>query len=303
MADEINNVVLVYGSRREFEKIEATLKRLDIPPTQVLIEASIIEVTLGDELKYGLQWTFTDKARNGLTGTGLLSNKTTGNIDPSSSGVLNTGLFGPTAAGFSYTLASALGDVRAIITALADKSLVKVISSPSMMVLDNHTASIAVGNQQPIKAGETITTGGNISNNIQYKDTGVSLTVTPSVNAGNMVTMQIVQNNTDVGEIDVATQQRSFLQRQYSSKVAVRSGETLVLGGLIRDNTANSKSGVPGLADIPVIGSLFGTTQNTSQRTELVLIITPRVVRTVQDMRQVGQELRDSMKTLFPPKN
>jgi general secretion pathway protein D len=301
MADEINNVVLVYGSRREFEKIETTLKRLDVPPTQVLIEASIIEVTLSDDLQYGLQWAFTDKARNGLTGTGLLSNIATGAVPPTSTGS-TTGLFGSTAAGFSYTLASALGDVRAIITALADKSLVKVISSPSMMVLDNHTASIAVGNQQPVQVGETVTTGGNVTNNIQYKDTGVSLTVTPSVNAGNMVTMQIVQNNTDVGPIDAATSQRSFLQRQYSSKVAVRSGETLVLGGLIRDNTTNGKNGVPGLQDIPIFGSLFGTNSSSTNRTELVLIITPRVVRTVQDMREAGQELRDSMKTLFPPK-
>ena len=299
MADEINNVVLVYGTRREFDKIEATLKQLDISPTQVLIEASIIEVTLSDDLQYGLQWAFTDKARNGLTGTGLLSNIQTGAVPPTSTGS-TTGLFGPTAAGFSYTLASALGDVRAIITALADKSLVKVISSPSMMVLDNHTASIAVGTQQPIQAGQTITTGGNVSNNIQYKDTGVILTVTPSVNAGNMVTMQIVQNNTDVGPIDAATSQRSFLQRQYSSKVAVRSGEALVLGGLIRDNTTTGNTGVPGLKDIPIFGSLFGTNSSATNRTELVLVITPRVVRTVQDMRQVGQELRDSMKTLYP---
>lgn len=301
MADELNNVVLVYGSRREFEKIEATLKRLDVPPNQVLIEASIIEVTLGDDLKYGLQWAFTDKARNGLTGTGLLSNINTGNV-PVTTPPAPSGLFGVTPAGFSYTLASALGDVRAIISAVADKSRVKIISSPSMMVMDNHTASIAVGTQQPIQGGETITSGGNVSNSIQYKDTGVTLSVTPSVNAGNMVTMEILQNNTDVGEIDTATGQRSFLQRQYSSKVAVRSGESLVLGGLIRDNTSTSKSGVPGLQDIPFFGSLFGTNANQSQRTELVLIITPHVVRTEQDMRQAGQELRDGMKVLFPPR-
>ncbi len=295
MADEINNVVLVYGTRREFDKIEATLKQLDIPPTQVLIEASIIEVTLNDDLQYGLQWTFSDMARNGLSGTGLLSNIATGNVTPPS-----TGLFGQTAAGFSYTLASSLGDVRAILTALANKSLVKVISSPSMMVLDNHTASILVGDQQPIKVGDTTTTGGNVSTNFQYKDTGVSLTVTPSVNAGNMVTMQVAQTTTDVGQIDAATLQRSFLQRQFTSKVAVRSGETLVLGGLIRDNTTAGKTGVPGLQDIPLFGSLFGTNSKSTNRTELVVIITPRVVRTVQDMRQVGQDLRDSMKTLFP---
>jgi general secretion pathway protein D len=294
MADEINNAVLVYGTRSEFEKIEVALKRLDVPPTQVLIEASIIEVTLTDDLKYGLQWVFNDSARGsaGLSGTGVLS---------TASAAAGAAPFsGATPAGFSYTLRNSLGDVRAVLNALADKALVKVISSPSLMVLDNHTASIAVGNQQPIQVGETITSGGNVTNNIQYKDTGVSLTVTPSVNAGNMVTMQLNQSVTDVGPQDVATGQRSFLQRQFASKVAVRSGETLVLGGLIRDNSTNGKSGLPMLQDIPIIGNLFGTNSSSTNRTELVVLITPRVVRTVQDVREIGEDLKERMKALFP---
>ena len=287
MADEINNAVLIYGTKTEYEKIETTLKRLDVPPTQVLIEASIIEVTLTDDLQYGLQWVFNDPARNGLTGVGVFSNAA-------------GAVLGSTPAGFSYTLSNSAGDVRAVLSALADKSLVKVISSPSLMVLDNHTASIAVGNQQPVRSGETISTGGNVSSSIQYKDTGVSLAVTPSVNAGNMVTMQINQAVTDVGSVDTATGQRSFLQRQFSSKVAVRSGETLVLGGLIRDNTSNGKSGLPGLHDIPLLGNLFGSTKTSVNRTELVVVITPRVVRTEQDVRQVGQDLKDRMSNLYP---
>jgi general secretion pathway protein D len=287
MADEINNVVLVYGHKKEYEKIEITLKRLDIPPTQVLIEASIIEVTLTDELKYGLQWVFSDPARGGLSGLGMLS---------TAAGAA----FASTPAGFSYSLSNSAGDVRAVVNALADKSLVKVISSPSLMVLDNHTASIAVGNQQPVRVGETITAGGNVSNNIQYKDTGVGLSVTPSVNSGNMVTLQLNQTVTDVGQVDAATGQRSFLQRQFSSKVAVRSGETLVLGGLIRDNSATGKSGLPLLQDLPLIGSLFSANTTSVNRTELLVVITPRVVRTEQDVGKVGRELRDKMKTLFP---
>ncbi len=288
MADEINNAVLVFGTKGEYDKIEATLKRLDVPPTQVLIEASIVEVTLTDDLKYGLQWLFNDAARGDLSGTGVLGN-------------IAGAAIGSTPAGFSYTLRNPVGEVRAVLNALADKSLVKVISSPSLMVLDNHTATIAVGNQQPIQVGQTVTTGGNVSNNIQYKDTGVSLTVTPSVNAGNMVTMQINQAVTDVGQVDAATGQRSFLQRQFASKVAVRSGEALVLGGLIRDNSTNGKSGLPGLQDIPILGNLFGTNANSTNRTELLVLITPRVVRTEQDLRQVGQDLKDRMKTLYAP--
>lgn len=289
IADEINNAVLVYGTRREFDKIQATLKRLDVSPIQVLIEASIIEVTLSDDLKYGLQWIFNDTTKNndGLLGTGVFS---------TAAGAV----LGSTVAGFSYTLRNSAGDVRAVLNALAEKSLVKVISSPTLMVLDNHTASIAVGNQQPIKSGDTVTAGGNVTSSIVYKDTGVNLSVTPSVNAGNMVTMQLSQAVTDVGPVDAATGQRSFLQRQFSSKVAVRSGEALVLGGLIRDNTTSGKSGVPLLQDIPVIGSLFGATAKRTDRTELLVIITPRVVRTAQDLRQVGQELKNSMKALYP---
>ena len=272
MADEINNAVLVYGSRTEFAKIEATLKRLDVPLTQVLIEASIIEVTLGDDLKYGLQWVFNDTQRSGLSGTGVLSN-------------VAGGVLGGSAAGFSYTLSNAAGNVRAVLNALAEKSLVKVISSPSLMVLDNHTASIVVGNQQPIRSSETVTNIG-VNTSIQYKDTGVSLAVTPSVNAGNMVTMSLQQAVTDVGQIDSATGQRSFLQRQISSKVAVRSGETLVLGGLIRDNSTTGKSGLPVLQDIPLVGKLFGTNTSNASRTELIVVITPKVVRSDQDARR-----------------
>ena len=301
MADDINNAVLVYGTRGEYEKVEATLKRLDVAPVQVLIEASIIEVTLNDDLKYGLQWLFDDPARNGASGTGILSGSSGALFG--AAGGLNTAasVFGATPAGFSYTLRNALGDVRAVLSALAEKSLVKVISSPSLMVLDNHTANIAVGNQQPVRVGETTTSGGNVTTNIQYKDTGVTLSVTPSVNAGNMVTMQLNQAVTDVGQVDAATGQRSFLQRQFGSKVAVRSGETLVLGGLIRDNTTAGKSGLPGLQDIPVFGALFGTNNKSVNRTELLVVITPRVVRTEQDVRQLGQELKDRMKTLYPP--
>jgi general secretion pathway protein D len=167
------------------------------------------------------------------------------------------------------------------------------------MVLDNHTAGITVGNQQPIQSGTTVTTGGNVTTNIQYKDTGVNLQVTPSVSSENIVTMAINQAVTDVGQIDAATGQRSFLQRQIVSKVAVRSGETLVLGGLIRDNDTTDKKGLPGLSEIPVVGALFGTHTRSYARTELLIVITPRVVRSDIDAREVGAELRERMKS-FP---
>jgi general secretion pathway protein D len=285
IADEINNAVLFYGTRADFVKIEPALKRLDISPIQVLIEASIIEVTLSDDLEYGLQWLFSGGAPGKLNGNGAISS-------------LAGGALGAAKAGFSYTLTNSAGNIRAVLNALAGKSLVKVISSPSVMVLDNHTASITVGNQQPVKTATTVASAGTTTESIQYKDAGVSLTVTPSVTAGNMVTMDMNQTVTDVGNIDVATGQRAFLQRQINSKVAVRSGESLVLGGLIRDNNTSGSSGLPLLSSLPLVGGLFGTQSSNSARTELLVVLMPRVLRADQDLREISQELRDRMKGL-----
>lgn len=288
IADELNNAILVYGTAAQFERIEDALARLDVPPTQVLIEASIVEVTLTDETSYGLQWTFGDTRASGGTGTSVLSS-------------VGGGVLGGALAGFSYTLRSSAGNVRAVLNAMAEKSLVHVISSPSLMVLDNHTAQIAVGNQQPIQSSETLSSEGNVrTTSIQYKDTGVTLSVTPSVGAGDMVTMNIDQAVTDVGAIDAATGQRAFLQRQFSSKLAVRSGEAIVLGGLIRENDTRGSSGLPVLSEIPVLGALFGTKSNNKNRTELVVVITPRVARTDADVRDISRELKERLRGLEP---
>lgn len=289
MADELNNSVLVWSTKGEYAKIESTLKRLDLPLTQVLIEATIVEVTLNDDLKYGLQWAFNDsRANTGYTGQGQISG-------------LAKGALGSITQGFTYTLSNPLGQVRAVLNALASKSLIKVISSPSLMVLDNHTATINVGDQQPIQTSVTsfVDNTNATTSNIQYKDTGVNLVVTPSVNSGNVVTMQVDQTVTDVGANQAsAGGQPAFLQRQISSKVAVRSGETIVLGGLIKDNKTTGKAGVPFLQDVPVLGNLFGTNETNGVRTELLVVITPRVVRSDVDIREVSEDLRDRMKGL-----
>ena len=288
MADELNNSVLVWSTRNEFNKIETTLKRLDLPLTQVLIEASIIEVTLGDGLEYGLQWAFSGDARSGYRGTGQISG-------------LDGGVLGGLSKGFTYQLSNSAGALKAVLNGLASKSLIKVISSPNLMVLDNHTATINVGDQVPIVTSTTTFDSANVptTSSVQYKDTGVNLVVTPSVNSGNVVTMQVDQTTTDVGTASSsANNQPSFLQRQISSKVAVRSGESIVLGGLIKDNSTTSKAGVPFLQDVPVVGKLFGTNASKSNRTELLVIITPRVVRTDVDIREVSEDLRERMRGL-----
>ena len=302
MADELNNSVLVWSTKAEYSKIESTLKRLDLPLTQVLIEATIVEVTLSDDLKYGLQWAFSGSlGKSGYAGNGLISGV---GAKENIFGAVNPVTVIPQ--GFTYTLSNPFGNVRAVLNALATKSLINVISSPSLMVLDNHTATIKVGNQEPVRSSVT-TSSSNINNsnindrtsNIQYRDTGVNLVVTPSVNAGNIVTMQVDQTVTDLGPTkESADGQPAFLERQISSKVAVRSGETIVLGGLIKDSKKSGKDGVPYLHDIPVLGSLFGVKTNNDSRTELLVIITPRVVRSDIDIRSVSEDLRDRMKGL-----
>lgn len=287
MADELNNSVLIWGTPAEYEPIEAALKRLDVPPTQILIEASIIEVTLTDELRYGLEWAFSNSG-GGYTGSGSVSGNRSG---------LN--IADPVSAGFTYTLRNSFGDIRAALQALSSKTNLKVVASPTLMVLDNHSASIMVGQQQPYQSGQALNTDGNVlTTNVQYKDTGVSLNVTPSVNAGNMVTMAVEQTVTDVGAEDTVTKQRTFLQRQVSSRVAVRSGESIVMGGLIQESNSQGRNGVPLLHELPIVGNLFGATTNTGSRTELIVVITPRVVRTDIDIRDVTNSLREQMSGL-----
>jgi general secretion pathway protein D len=282
VSDDYNNALLVYASPYEYGKIERILKKLDVIATQVLIEASIVEVTLVDGLQYGLEWIFKNGIGNDYSGRGQLD--------------LGAGGVGAIAPGFSYEVLNSAGEMAAVVNALAEESLVNVISTPSVLVLDNHTAAIHVGDQQPIQSMVSVTDGGVSQTSINYKDTGVKLTVTPSVNDGGLVTLDVMQSVTDVGPVDAATRQRSFTERNLSSRIAVRSGDSVVLGGLIRDNDTQSKSGVPLLMDIPVVGSLFSNTVNSTVRTELLVFITPKVVETDYELRALTLEMRNRMK-------
>lgn len=285
VADEENNALLIYATGKEYRKIESALERLDIPPTQVIIEASIIEVTLSDDLQYGLEWSFNGGLGGDYEGVGQL--------------VEGTGI-APKVPGFSYSVLNGTGSIKAVLNALATENLLNVISSPSVMVLDNQTASIHVGDQVPVQSSSTITDGGNERISVEYKDTGVQLQVTPSVNAGGMVTMDIDQTVTDVGNLEPVggTLQRSFLERNITSRVAVRSSESVVLGGLIRENKSSASTGIPVLHKLPVVGALFGTKTTDDTRTELLVVITPRVISSEADLRDVSREMRRQMRGL-----
>ena len=285
VADPKRNALIIRAPKQEYRRIEQALRELDKAPTQVLIEASIVEVSLVGNLKYGVDWAL----QNGLTG---------GRIGNAVLNMNQSGTIGPSQPGFSYTILNKAGVVRAAINALAEQSQVKVLSNPSVLVLSNHNATIQIGNQQPIKASTTVSSNSVVTESITYKDTGVMLTVTPSVNSGGLITMDIGQQVTDVGEIDAATGQRNFLSRQMQSRVAVRSGESIVLGGLIRENQTQGTSGVPLLSSMPVFGALFSTNSNNSNRTELLVLLTPRALEDDDQLRAAGAELRQRMQSL-----
>lgn len=293
VADDDNNALMIYASPMQYRIIEGALEQLDVEATQIIIEARIMEVTLSDELRYGLEWTFNNQISGEFQGTGTL----TGNDSSNPSSVFP---------GFSYVVSNASGGVSAVLNALAEDRLLNIISSPSVMVLDNQSAYIHVGQQVPIidsQTGSLNSIGGDddfdrVTQSISYKDTGVKLEVKPSVNAGGLVTMDVKQSVTDVAGADNPTGQSSFLERNIESRVAVRSGESLVLGGLIQENSSEGSQGVPWFHEIPVLGGLFGVDSSQTRRTELLVIITPRALYNAQELRDVSKEMRSRVRNL-----
>lgn len=289
VADKTNNSLMIMSTNETYQQILESLKRIDQMPMQVQVEASIMEVTLTDGLEYGLQWYFRNTGNLvGSNGLGRATASSTGFVPP---------------AGFSFSTSGAASNIFGVVNALARESKVRVLSSPSVLVLDNQTASIRVGDQQPIFTGKLDTAQGSSSTTVQYKDTGVSLQVTPHVNSNGLVKMDIQQDITDTGEIDAATGNRSFLQRNIKSNVAVKSGETIVLGGLIRDNNSSGRNGVPGLSKVPVVGELFSGNSSSGKRTELLVLITPTAIKDQHDLVTTGEEMRDRMQRLMDGDN
>ena len=287
IADEVNNAILILGTVQQYRQVLSALRQLDIVPLQVLIEATIAEITLTDELEHGLEWFFKNHL-DGKVGTGTLD--------------LGAATLAPLSPGFSYAITDAAGTVRAVLNALASDSRLNVVSSPSLMVLNNQEASIRVGDEVPITIQQQQATvaDSNVVNSIEYRDTGVLLTVVPRVNSGGLVIMDIDQEVSDVAPGTGDNLTPVIQQRRISSTVAVQSGETVVLGGLIRENRTDARSGIPGLYQIPILGHLFGATTKDRRRTELVVLITPRALYDSEGARKVTEEFRRKMRSLKP---
>lgn len=280
VANNQNNAIMVYSGARAWQMILDAIKQIDVPVDQVLIEATIAEVTLNDQLKYGVQWFF-ENAENTFT-------------QSSNSGGAVTSQF----PGFSYSYFTTSAQVA--LNALESVTDVKVLSSPKLMTLNNKSGFLQVGDQVPVASQSAVSItdpSAPIVNSVQFRDTGVILEVTPRINSGGMVLLEVSQEVSDViptttSGIDSPTIQ----QRKLNSTVTVEDGETIALGGLIRETHSKGKSGLPVLSRIPVLGAAFGSQDQSTRRTELLVFITPRVVRNTEDARAATDYLRSRLR-------
>lgn len=288
--DEVNNALVILATEPQYRQIKSALRKLDVVPLQVLIEATLADVTLTDELAYGVEWFFTNSVGDSTAVTRLGS-------PPAAFPLENF-------SGFTFGIVSAAGAVKALLRALATERKLDILASPSLMVLNNQAANINIGDEVPVVTQQQQSTLGtsNIINSVERQRTGVLLTVTPRVNKGGLVIMEIVQNVSNVARGDeTSTALGPTIQnREITSTVAVQSGETLVLGGLIREVNEFTESGIPILRKLPLVGPLFRSTTQNDNRTELIVLITPRAVQNMPEARMITEELRSKMQGIRP---
>jgi general secretion pathway protein D len=295
IANRRNNALLVYATPSEYGVIEGMLRKIDIIPLQVLIEATIAEVTLNDTLNYGTQFYLGGKFAGTLTTAGPFTGTTSNIGTPTTFNVGGT----PATIGSNFPGFVLANGIREVINALADVTQVKVLSAPQLMVLDNEPARLQVGSLVPVltqSQQSTLSSGAPIVNSIDYRDTGVIMLVTPRVNSGGLVTLDISQEVSDVasvttGNIDSPT----FNQRLIRTRVAVQDAQTVGMAGLIRDSDSQGNSGIPVLKEVPLLGTLFSSQSNSRQRTELLVLITPHVVKDQRDARALTEDLRNQL--------
>jgi general secretion pathway protein D len=287
--DPQNNGLLIYATQREAGTIEAMLRKIDILPLQVRIDAVIAEVTLNDSLQYGTQFFFKSGGINGVLSYAQQS--PVGNL---ANATFNTGFPGFVLGGRGN------GGAPFALSALQAVTTVNVLSSPQLLVLDNQPARLQVGNVVPYlsqSSQSTITNNAPIVSSINYQQTGVIMEVTPRVNSGGLVTLDIMQ---DVSAVETAIttpgiNSPTFSERNVTSRVVVQDGQTIGLAGLITDSVTKGNEGLPWLKDIPILGLLASNQANTRQRTELLVLITPHVVHDQRDARALTEDLREQL--------
>jgi general secretion pathway protein D len=297
------NSLLIQSTQAEYNAVLAAIERIDIEPLQVLIESQVLDVELNEELQFGVNWFLTNNPD--LVPDGI------GDIDR----YIQSAAFGSGSAesgGFNFltTLARPLNNgmpfVQATIAALDEVTDVRSLAAPSLLVRNNATATITVGTQVPVQSSQ-ITTGGsgNVVSSAQYVSTGITLTVTPRINPGGLVYMDISQDVSRPGarDPDISTSGNPPINNKtVTSQVAVQSGQTVFLGGLISEQDSRGRSGVPFLSRVPVLGSMFGSKTKAVSRSETLVMITPTVVETAVDLREISKEMEKEFSRVPPLK-
>ncbi|MEO1641585.1 MAG: secretin N-terminal domain-containing protein, partial [Pseudomonadota bacterium] len=281
VASEATNTLLIHSTPEEYQRVLGILHRLDVPPRQVLVEATVVEVSLNEDLRYGVQYFLEDGGAQLALTDGAFDN------------------IAPELPGFAATLGGTPANM--VIDALDSVTSVNVISSPNLMILNNESARLVVGDQVPTSV-QTAQDGNEADDvfvsTVEYRDTGVIFEVTPRINSSGTVILNIGQEVSTVGETDPSTGNPIISQRVINSSVSVDSGETIVLGGLFEDSTTRGNGGIPVLKDLPIAGNLFGSSSRNRAQTELLVLITPRIVNNQMDARRVTQQLRNRVQSL-----
>ena len=299
-ADVTNNAVLVYANQESQRIVEQTIRQIDRPQRQVAIEATIAEVTLNDSLNYGVQYFLA--SQKGSVSSTIGADSTTTAIEPASNAVNAAAgaLMGRVLPGFNFLIGSE-NSPRVILDALHNVTNVKVLSNPSLVVLDNQPATLQVGDQVPFSTGTaTVLTANNtVVNTIDYKNTGIILRVLPRANANGNVVLDIEQEISSVaaGGAAAATPNLTptIAQRRVKSSISVNSGQTVLLAGLISETENKQRQGIPLLDSIPGVGDAFSHQNTSRSRTELILFIRPTVIKDAVDAHVIAEEMRSKM--------
>jgi cell division septation protein DedD len=296
VADPATNSLIIYGTAQEFQNIKNILKELDAVPRQVLLDVLVAEVTLSDNQSLGVDYEVLRRNPSSIFGQKF-----------GSAGAIRTlgDLFPTTASGFGGGVSGVFGgkDIKALVNALQSDSRFKVLSSPSILATDNRPARIQVGTEEPIATGTIAQAVGGVaqSTSIQYRNTGRIVTIIPQVNSQGLVNLQILaevsQRRSD--SVKVGTDFfPAFDTRQAETTAVVQDGESLVIGGIITDTKSRTRSGIPYLMDLPIIGRFFGTTSDEIDRTELIMLITPNVIRNRDESRFVTDDFKSKLLTV-----
>jgi len=272
VVDERANAIIFYTSGSEYQALLPLIRKLDVLPRQVMLDITIAEVTLSDEFKFGVEWAL----KQGDTTFGT------------------SGAFGVSGiGGFSFNLQGIDGDLNA--NFFEKNNLVKVLSNPTLLVRDGVTANITIGSDISV-VGQTTTdpiNGDRQTTSSEYRKTGVNVTVSPTINAQGIVIMEIDQKiSNSVPDSSGASGNPDIFERSISTEVVAQSGQTIILGGLISENINQGDQKTPWLASIPLLGNLFKAGSDTVTRTELVMLITPKVI----DRTDQWHELTESFK-------